>query len=522
MTEQRAASGQRSAGRRTKALALGVLCLSALTTAVDITITNIALPFIGRSLDAHISELQWTIDIYNLVLAGLLVLGGALADRMGRRRIFIWGYTLFGAASALAAFSPSIGLLVVARALMGVGAAGVTAPALAILASMYGPQQRARAIGAYAVSGASGLALGPIAGGLLLDHFWWGAVFLVNVPLVVVAVVVGRQTIVETYASPSLGGRGPLDVTGSVLSVVGLGGVLFGIIEGPNRGWSNPFVVAGLAGGAAVIAGFVRRELRARQPLFDVRILARPVVASGSLTLLMAYVLFTGFFFLHPQDLQDVHDESIVDVGLLFIPFATVFGACSLNVSRVLLRLGPRATISTGLAVSGAAATLFAATLDGPLWPPVVASMLLGIGLSMLITPPSTVVMNDVPETKSGDASSLNFVSRFAGAAIGVAVLGSVLASVYTRHVDRALVGLSSPDVASARGSLQGALEVAATLNRSAERALARSARDAFVSGATLAYTILAVLAFVAGVTVWVTMGKRSAPTRTQPPLTQQ
>jgi DHA2 family multidrug resistance protein-like MFS transporter len=494
--------------RRTVALA--VLCLCALTAGVDMTITNVALPFIGRSLDAPTNELQWTVDAYNIVLAGLLVLGGALADRYGRRRVFLLSYALFALASLAAALSPTAGALIGARALMGVGAAGVTAPALAIIASMYRPDERAGAIGAFVVFGASGLAVGPVAGGLLLDHFWWGSVFLVNVPVIVVGIVLGARTLPESRAPVGPDGPAPLDPLGATLSVLGLAGVLFGVIEGPGRGWTSPAVVTGLVVGTMAIVLFVRRELRSASPLFDVRILGRRAVATGSLTLLVAYLLFSSFLFVNPQYLQDVQDRSIVVVGLLFVPFAVVFGSCSLQAQRVLQRLGPRATISLGLALSGLASAAFAVALPGPVWGTVAASVLLGAALSLLIAPPSTVVMNALPPEKAGDGSSLSFVSRFVGASFGVAVVGSVVASEYARHLGPALDRLSTAQADRAEGSLQGALELAATLDGRAGRALAAAARDAFDTAAVTAYAVTAVLALVAAGVAWVALSHDS------------
>jgi DHA2 family multidrug resistance protein-like MFS transporter len=205
---------------RRRTLALIVLCLCALTTAIDITITNVALPFIGKDLDASVAGLQLVIDAYNIVLAGLLILGGGLADRFGRRRIFLGGYVLFGVSCVLAALSSSTGALIGARIVMGVGAAAVIAPALAIVA--------------WAVFGASGLALGPVIGGVLLAHFWWGSVFLVNVPLVAVGVIVGLFVIPESTKP----GADRLDLLGAAFSVAGLGLLLGGVIEGPQQGWT--------------------------------------------------------------------------------------------------------------------------------------------------------------------------------------------------------------------------------------------------------------------------------------------
>lgn len=486
-----------------RATALAILCLCALTAGLDMTITNVALPFIARDLDAPTNELQWTVDAYNIVLAGVLVLGGALADRYGRRRVFLLGYILFALASVAAAFSPAAAALIASRAVMGLGAAGVTAPALAIIASMYAPAERAGPIGMFVVFGAAGLAIGPIAGGLLLDNFWWGSVFLVNVPIIVVGVVVGARTIPESRAPEPRGGWPPLDVVGAALSVVGLAGLLFGIIEGPGRGWTEPVVPAALAVGAVALVAFVRRELRARAPLFDVRILARPAVATGALTLALAYLLFTSFLFLDPQYLQDVRAESIVAVGLLFVPFAVAFGACSLRAQWLLRRAGPRATIAGGLVVTALAAVVLAAALSGPLWLSILGSIVLAAGLSVLIAPPSTVVMNDLPPDKAGDGSSLNFVSRFVGASVGVAAVGSILAAVYARDVEDALTGLAPADAQRAEGSVQGALEVADTLAPGAGDALSGAARDAFERGAAVAYLAIAVLAAVIAVVTW-------------------
>jgi EmrB/QacA subfamily drug resistance transporter len=491
-----------------RSLALSVLCLCALTAGIDLTITNVALPAIGRALDARTNELQWTVDAYNIVLAGMLVLGGAVADRYGRRRVFLASYALFALASLAAAYSPSTSALIASRGVMGLGAAGVTAPALAIIASMYPPEERGRAIGSFVVFGASGLALGPILGGLLLDHFWWGSVFLVNVPIVAAGIVLGARTIPESRAPVPAGGRPPLDVVGAVLSVVGLGALLFGVIEGPGRGWTAPEVAAALGLGAATLVGFVVWELRAHAPLFDVRILGRPPVATGAVTLLMAYLLLNSFLFLNPQYLRDVRGEQIVVVGMLFLPFAAVFGFCSLQAQRAVRRFGARATITTGLVVVALASAVLAGTGTGPLWKMLVGSVLLGVGTSVLIAPPSTVVMNNLPESKAGDGSSLNFVSRFAGASVGVAIVGSILSSAYVRSVDADLSALGAEEADKARGSLQGALEVAATLPPSADSRLTSAAQDAFAAGATIAYGTVAALAVLAAVAAWFALGR--------------
>src|SRR5262249_19738221 len=258
---------------------------------------------------------------------------------------------------------------------------------------------------------------------LLLDHFWWGSVFLVNVPVVAIGVVLGIRTIPESRAPTT----GPLDLSGALLSVLGLGALLFGIIEGPGRGWDAPEVVLALLAGVTLTVLFVVRELRARWPLFDVRILSRSVVAAGAVTLFAAYFVFNGMLFLLPQYFQDVQGEAIATVGFLLVPFAAVFGVASTRAAQVLARLGRRLTVTLGRAICAAGCALLAIAVDEGIAFSVVASGVVGAGLSFLIAPASTVVMNDLPESKAGDGSSLNMVSRFVGGAVGVAAVGSVL-----------------------------------------------------------------------------------------------
>jgi EmrB/QacA subfamily drug resistance transporter len=466
-------------------VALWVLCLCALTTAIDITITNVALPSIGDELKAPTSELQWVVDSYNIVLAGLLVLGGGLADRYGRKLVFLSGYALFGLACLLAAISPSSETLIAARALMGIGAAGVVAPALAIIAGLYPPEERAGAIGLWAVFGAAGLAIGPVMGGLLLDHFWWGSVFLVNVPLVALGVFIGLRVIPESRVEA----RGRLDVVGALLSVVGLALLLFGVIEGPDRGWASVEVVASLVAGVAVIALFVRRELADSAPLFDVRIATRPAVAAGAVTLFVAYIVFTGMLFVLPQYLTEVSLESIVDVGLLLVPFAAVFGILSMRSNAAVQRFGARVAITVGLAVNAVAMALLARFAHGDLVWTVFATALAGAGLSLLIAPGSTVMMNGLPPEKAGDGSSFSMVSRFVGAAVGVAIVGSVFAASYSAN----LPGTTGPPPTTG--------------------ALSAAAREAFADASAAGYLVIAGFAAVAAVVAWLALRGDAART---------
>ena len=433
---------------RRRRIALVVLCTCALTTGLDMTIVNLALPIISRELDASISELPWVIDAYNVVLAGLLVLGGGLADRYGRKIVFLSGFALFGVACLVASFSGTATELIASRALMGVGAAGVVAPALAIISVLYPPEERAPAIATFAVFGAAGLAIGPVMGGLLLDHFWWGSIFLVNVPFVAAGVIVGLIVIPESRKPDAP----RLDVLGALLSVFGLGAFLFGVIGGPDRGWTDPAVVAGLVVGIALIVTFVRRELHSHAPLFDVRILRRRAVSAGSVTLFTSYGLMTGMLFLFPTWLQEAQGASILTVGLLLVPFAVVFGVMSVESTAIVRRFGAHDAIVGALLVSALAMALLGVFVHDETVFSVLATVVLAIGLSQLIAPPSTVVMNALPEAEAGDGSSLNMVSRFVGAAISVAVLGSVFATVQSHRLDAG----DSAGVALAAGTRAG------------------------------------------------------------------
>jgi EmrB/QacA subfamily drug resistance transporter len=472
-----------------------VVCLCAFTTAIDITITNVALPFIAKDLKANTTSLQWVVDAYNIVLAGLLLLGGGLADRFGRKKVFLAGYALFGVACALAAFSSSTGALIASRALMGVGAAGVISPALAILAVLYTPDERGPAVASWAMFGAAGLAVGPIAGGLLLDHFSWGSVFLVNVPLVIVGVTAGIRVIPESRKP----GAGRLDLVGAVLSVAALGALLAGVIEGPVRGWGDPMTLGLLVVGAVLTAAFAWWELRSTSPMFDLRILARPPVMTGAVALFVAYLCFTGMLFVVPQHLQDVRQVGVVVTGLLLAPFAIFFSIGSSRASGVLGRRGARWTLATGLLILGAGMAALALLPElGASAVVVAGTLVLAGGLALLIAPGTTVVINDLPVEKAGDGSSLNMLSRFAGAAFGVALLGSVLASVYASRIHDATAALSTGSAERARQSIGGALTVAGQLSSGDAHTLTHAARNAFDDAAQAAFLAGAVVALLA------------------------
>lgn len=491
-----------------RVVALMVLCLCALTTGLDMTITNIALPFIGKELRASTSELQWIVDLFNIITAGLLVLGGGIADRVGRKKVFLAGYTLFGLGTLWAAFSGSAGELIAARGVMGAGAAFVLSPSLAILSTLYPPEERRVAIAVWATFGATGLALGPVLGGFLLDAFWWGSVFLVTFPIVATGVIVGLWVIPESR-KPT---EGRLDIAAGLLSVVGLSAVLFGVIEGPERGWTDPLVIGGLVLGAAALVAFVVREARADDPLFDVRVMTRRVVAGGALTLFIAYFVFASMLFLVPQYLQLVLQESTIAVGLLLLPFAVAFGVASLTLPGPAERLPAGLVLPVGLALCALSMTLLGVWADAEAWAVVVATLVLSVGLALLVTPGSTAVMNDLPPVKAGEGSSINMVSRMTGASVGVALIGTIYAASFTSTLQPALASLPAGEAALAESSISGADTVADSLPAAAGEALRAAAGTAFSDASRLAYWVAAaVTAAVALLVAWALRKRRPA-----------
>jgi EmrB/QacA subfamily drug resistance transporter len=288
-------------------------------SAVDSTIVNVALPAISRDLDARVGALQWVIDGFLVCLAGMLLVGSGLADHFGRRKVFLLGLAGFGAASVLAAASQNVAELIATRVLMGAAAACVLPPALSLIAVMFSPEERPRALAVWTAVAGVGFALGPVLGGVLVQSVGWQAVFLVNVPVLVAAVPLGVVSLPESRRP----GMPPLDLIGVGLSVIALALVVFALIEGVPLGWSNPAVLAAAAGGFAAGVAFVRVELVRRAPLFDVTALLRPVVATGAIVIVAVYISFLGVLFLLPQYLYYVRHESTLFSGLLLAPART-------------------------------------------------------------------------------------------------------------------------------------------------------------------------------------------------------
>jgi DHA2 family multidrug resistance protein-like MFS transporter len=459
---------------------LAVICASLFIGQVDVTIVNVALPSIATDLGASTSDLQWIMDAYSVALAGFVLLGGGLADRYGRKGVFILGMAVYGVASLVAVFATEPWHLIACRGVMGLGAAMFFPPALSILAVIFAEAERPRAVSIWAAVGGLATVLGPVIGGLLLGEFWWGSVFLVAVP-VTVAAIVGAVLLVPTSHRP---GTPPLDVVGAVLSVIGLAGLVFGLIEGPNYGWTSAIVLGSLLIGAAAVVLFIRWELRTSAPMFDLRVFRIPGVTGGGLAITVNLLAMTGMLFLLPQFLQYVTGESTVTVGLALIPFGLTFMILAMRSGAAVDRFGVRPVLVLGLVVMGFGSVVlaFVPDVDSTILMVLVGTTIFGAGAAFVAPPGTTAVMNSLPTEKAGDGSAVNQITRQVGAAFGVAIVGTILAATYATDIAPSLAGMSESDAAAASASIGGAQMVAADMTSGDDQLIA-AADAAFSAG---------------------------------------
>jgi len=412
------------------------LCVSLMVIGLDNTILNVALPTLARSLHASTSQLQWIVDTYTIVFAGLLLTAGSLGDRFGRYKALALGLLIFGTGSALSAFSGSANVLIATRAFMGIGGAFIMPATLSIITNVFtDPAERGKAIGIWAGVSALGIGFGPVTGGFLLSHFWWGSVFLVNVPIVILGLV-GGWFLIPDSRDPS---APRLDPGGALLSIVGLAAVLYGVIEAPTKGWGSTEIVGAFAFGVLVLAGFLYWELHSSSPMLDIHFFENPrfTAASGAITLTF-FTLF-GSLFLLTQYLQSVLNYSPLKAGAVLIPQAAVMMVVAPSSSGFVRRYGNKIVVSFGLALVAVTLALMGLlAVNAPLWEVIAVTMLLGAGMGNVMAPATDSIMGSLPRAKAGVGSAMNDTTRQTGGAAGVAVLGSVLASRYASSVSRA------------------------------------------------------------------------------------
>jgi EmrB/QacA subfamily drug resistance transporter len=468
---------------------LAVLSLAVLVISLDNTILNVALPSLQQDLGASDSQLQWIVDSYLLVFAGALLTAGALGDRFGRRRALFAGLAVFGAGSLIAAFADSAGMLIASRALMGVGGAFIMPTTLSIATNVFPEGERAKAIGVWAAVAGLGIGVGPVAGGFLLEHFEWGSVFLVNLPIVALALTAGWFLVPDSRDPEAT----PLDPAGAVLSMAGLTAVLYGIIEAPSHGWTSATTLVAFAIGAALLAAFVAWERHTDAPMLDMRIFRnrRFSAASGAITLV--FFALMGVLFMLTQYLQLVLGYDALEAGLrtLFLAGGMVFAAPMS--ARLTERFGTKAMVGGGLAVVGAGLALLATVDGGTAYSTVaVALFVTGAGMGTAMAPATDSIMGSLPLAHAGVGSAVNDTTRLVGGALGVAVLGSLLSSGYRGHMD-SVAGLP----AGAGDGIAETAGAAAHAGGSTGAAWIDAGQSAFVQAMSTASIVAALVAGV-------------------------
>ncbi|MFF3196297.1 MFS transporter [Streptomyces misionensis] len=460
---------------------LVVLCASLLLVALDATVLHVAVPAVTEDLRPGATELLWIVDVYPLVCASLLILFGTLGDRVGRRRVLLLGYGLFGVASAVAASAHTAEVLILARALLGVGGAMIMPATLSILRQVFPDRrERALAIGVWSAVAAVGAAVGPLLGGFLLEHFWWGSVFLINIPLMLISLPVGRILLPESRGAAD----GPWDVTGALMAAAGLFGVVFGVKQlGGGHAPASPLTLLPLPVGAVLLVLFVRRQRRLPHPLVDLRLFRRPAFSTAVGCIVLAMLALVGLELIAAQYLQLVLGLSPLATGLRLLPLTVAAMAAGLLGARVLRRFGPRRMVCTGFCVT-AIAVLTLTAMGRADNPALLLSglVLLGLGLETTLFGAYESMLSEAPADRAGGAAAIGETSYQLGAGLGIALLGSVMNAAYTPRL-RAVPGVSAADATAAGHSLGEAYDVAHRLGGAAGAALRRAARDSFVHG---------------------------------------
>ena len=490
---------------------LAVMCLSLLVVVIDNTILNTALPTLARVLHASTSDLQWITDGYTLAFAALLVMAGALGDRFGRRNALVLGLVIFACGSAWAALSGDSSTLIAARSVMGVGAAFVMPATLSILTAVFPAKERAGAISAWSAIAGVGIVVGPTLGGLLLAHFYWGSVFWVNVPLVAVAIVAVRTVVPGLPGEREAGTR--LDVIGAALSAAAMLAIVDAIIEGPNRGWTSAATLGELALGAILVAAFVYRELTAANPIIDVRVFRYRAFSAASSAIGLTFLALFGSLFALTQYLQLVHGYSPLSAGVRALPFAAAVMVTAPLSSVLVAKLGIRAVVPAGLtAMGGGLLMLTQVTPTTPYEFLAIGVAIMGAGMGLVMAPAGNSIMSVLPAEQYGAGSAVNDTVQELGASLGIAVIGSIVASSFRHSLSAS--GLPAKIVVAAQPSIAQADAVAAHAGPFAPRVL-DIAHQSFTSAMTTGFTVAGLIAIGAAVVVGIALPGRAARART-------
>ncbi|WP_439384350.1 DHA2 family efflux MFS transporter permease subunit [Amycolatopsis lexingtonensis] len=469
--------------------ALGALAVSLLTVGLDLTVLNVAVPTLAVDLGATTTQLQWFGNAYTLALAALLLPAGQLGDRFGPKKLLLGALAVFGLASLGCAYAGSPGALIAARVGLGVGAAFLIPLSLSLLTVLFPPEERAKALTTWVMATFAGIPLGPLLGGWLLDHFAWGSVFLINVPLAAVGVVAVLFLVPLTPGS----GRGRVDLPGIALSAAGLVALTYGFVHAGEHGWTDPVTCGLIALGVALVAVFCRTQTRVAAPLTDLALLREPRFVWGAVLATMASFALMGLMFVLPQLFQAVQGADALQTGLRLLPLIGGMLVSAKIAERLVAAVGVRVVVTGGFLLLAAGLAWGTAPSDG-YGGTVGWEVVIGLGTGCTLPPLMSMAMGALTEGRSGAGSALIQVLRQVGGTIGVAVLGTVLNGVYRDGVE--VAGLPAPVADAARGSASAAIAVAGKLHLPG---LAESARTAFADGMAATLWVCAGLGVAAG-----------------------
>ena len=493
---------------------LAVLCLSLLIVGIDGTIVNVALPSIVRELGASSSQLQWIVDAYTLVFASFLLLAGSLGDRYGRKTALTAGLVVFGAGSLASALVGTAGGLILTRALQGFGAAFIMPSTLSILTNVFPADERGRAIGIWAGVSGVGVAVGPITGGYLLGHFYWGSIFLVNLPVIAVALIAGG-VLVPNSRDP----HAPrLDLVGTVLSVTMLFALLYGIIEGPTRGWTDPLIVAAFVVGSALLVAFALWELHSDHPMLDVAFFKNPRFSAASIAVTLVFFAMFGSLFFLSQYLQFVLGYDPLQSGVRLLPIAAALVVAAPLSPLLVARVGTKIVVTAGLVIVAIGMWLLSyARVDSGYGLVAGVLALLGVGMAIAMAPATDSIMGSLPPEKAGVGSAVNDTTREIGGALGVAILGSITASSYRSQITSSPVYAvaakqSHAAAAALHDSVGSAAALAAHLPASSAKYVITAANAAFVHALDHTVVVGAIVALLGAAVAAIFLPARPAP----------